>query len=101
MNLNNLTIKSQEAIQQAVTIAQGYGHQAVEPIHLLKGILSQAEDISSFLLKKLGVNPNTFESAITHILESLPKVSGGEQYLSSASQRVVQKATDLDRKSVV
>ena len=97
MNLNNLTIKSQEAIQQAVTIAQGYGHQAVEPIHLLKGILSQAEDISSFLLKKLGVNPNTFESAITHILESLPKVSGGEQYLSSASQRVVQKATDFTR----
>lgn len=97
MNLNNLTIKSQEAIQQAVTIAQGYGHQAVEPVHLLKGILSQAENISAYLLKKLGVNPSTFDAAITRILESLPKVSGGDNYLSSASHRVIQKANDFTR----
>ncbi len=98
MNFNNLTIKSQEAIQQAVTVAQGYSHQAVEPIHILKGILGQAENITSFLLKKLGVNPNTFDSAITRILESYPKVSGGEQYLSTASHRVVQKAEDFAKK---
>lgn len=96
--MNNLTIKSQEAIQQAVTIAQGYSHQAVEPTHILKGILSQAENITGFILKKLGVNPSTFESTITHILESYPKVSGGNQFLSSASQSVLQKANGFASK---
>ncbi|MDY0253631.1 MAG: ATP-dependent chaperone ClpB [Tenuifilaceae bacterium] len=96
--MNNLTIKSQEAIQQAVTIAQGYSHQAVEPTHILKGILSQAENITGFILKKLGVNPSTFESTITHILESYPKVSGGDQFLSSASQSVLQKANGFASK---
>ncbi|MFP4555764.1 MAG: ATP-dependent chaperone ClpB [Bacteroidales bacterium] len=94
MNLNNLTIKSQEAIQQAVTVAQGYGHQAVEPVHIVKGVLSQAESVTAFLLKKMGVNPATFDGAVTSILETYPKVSGGEQYLSSASHRVIQKAND-------
>ena len=97
MNLNNLTIKSQEAIQQAVTIAQGYGHQAVEPIHILKGVLTQAENVTGFLLKKVGVNPANFDGAIVRILESYPKVSGGESYLSSASHRVLQKANDFAR----
>lgn len=98
MNFNNLTIKSQEAVQQAVAIAQGYNHQAVEPLHILKGILGQAENITGFLLKKLGVNPSSFELALTRILESYPKVSGGEQYLSSSSHRVVQKAEDYAKK---
>lgn len=97
MNLNNLTIKSQEAIQQAVTIAQGYGHQAVEPIHILKGVLTQAENVTGFLLKKVGVNPANFEGAIVRILESYPKVSGGDSYLSSVSHRVLQKANDFAR----
>lgn len=98
MNFNNLTIKSQEAVQQAVAIAQGYNHQAVEPLHILKGILGQAENITGFLLKKLGVNPGSFELALTKILESFPKVSGGDQYLSSSSHRVVQKAEDYAKK---
>ena len=97
MNLNNLTIKSQEAIQQAVTIAQGYGHQAVEPIHILKGVLTQAENVTGFLLKKVGVNPANFEGSIVRILESYPKVSGGDSYLSSVSHRVLQKANDFAR----
>jgi len=92
--MNNLTIKSQEAIQQAVTYAQGYGHQAVEPIHLLKGVLSQAENLTSYIFKKVGVNPTTFDSAITRVLESYPRVSGGEQYLTQASKSVLQKATN-------
>ncbi|NHB70355.1 ATP-dependent chaperone ClpB [Perlabentimonas gracilis] len=96
--MNNLTLKSQEAIQQALTIAQGYSHQAVEPTHILKGVLSQAENISGFILKKLGVNPTTFDSAITRILEGYPKVSGGEQFLSSASQNVLQKANGFASK---
>lgn len=97
MNMNNLTIKSQEAIQQAVTVAQGYGHQAVEPIHILKGIISQAENLTGFLLKKVGVNPLNFEGAISRILDSYPKVSGGDNYLSSVSHRVLQKANDFAR----
>ncbi|MDD2279177.1 MAG: ATP-dependent chaperone ClpB [Bacteroidales bacterium] len=97
MNMNNLTIKSQEAIQQAVTVAQGYGHQAVEPTHILKGVISQAENVTGFLLKKVGVNPINFDGAVTRILESYPKVSGGESYLTSASHRVLQKANDFSR----
>ncbi len=92
MNLNNFTIKSQEAIQQAFTIAQGYNHQAVEPVHILKGIIDQSESITGFILRKLGVNPSNFETVINRILESMPKVSGGDQYLSSSGQRVLQKA---------
>lgn len=95
MNLNNFTIKSQEAVQQAFVIAQGYNHQAVEPAHLLKGIISQSESITGFILRKLGVNPSTFDSVLTKILESYPKVSGGEQFLSSSANRVLQKAIDF------
>lgn len=95
MNFNNLTIKSQEAVQQAVTIAQGYNHQAVEPIHLLKGVLSQAENITGFIFRKLGVNPVNIDSILTRQLESMPKVSGGEQYLSSISNRVLQKSSEF------
>lgn len=97
MTFNNLTIKAQEAIQQAVTIAQGYNHQAVEPVHILKGILSQAEGVSGYLLKKLGVNPANFDSAISRILDSFPKVSGGDQYLSSTSHKVLQKSNEFTK----
>jgi len=97
MNLNNFTIKSQEAIQQAFTIAQGYNHQAVEPAHLLNGIISQSESITSFIFRKLGVNPSTFEAVLTKILESYPKVSGGDQYLSSSASRVLQKSVDFSK----
>lgn len=97
MNLNNFTIKSQEAIQQAFTIANGYNHQAVEPAHLLKGIISQSESVTGFILRKLGVNPITFDSVLTKILESFPKVSGGEQYLSSTASRVLQKSIDFSK----
>jgi ATP-dependent Clp protease ATP-binding subunit ClpB len=92
MNLNQFTIKAQEAIQQAFNIAMGYNHQAVENGHLLKGILSQSESISSFLLKKLGINQSTFENVLDKIIESYPKVSGGEQYLSSQANKSLQKA---------
>ncbi len=97
MNTNNLTIKSQESIEQAIIIAQGYSHQAVEPIHLLKGLISQAESIVGYLLKKLGVNLPVVEGVIDRILDSFPKVSGGNQYLSSSSQQVIQKANDFAR----
>lgn len=97
MNTNNLTIKSQEAIKQAATISQGLTHPAIEPVHILKGIFSEAEGIASFILKKLGVNTTSFEILLNRILESYPKVSGGEQYLSSASNKALQKAADAAR----
>lgn len=92
MNLNQFTIKAQEAIQQAFNIALGYNHQAVENGHLLQGILSQSESITSFLLKKLGINQSTFENVLHKIIESYPIVSGGEQYLSSQANKSLQKA---------
>ncbi len=95
MNPNSLTIKSQEAIQQAATIAQGMNHPAIEPIHILKGIINEADGIASFLIKKMGINTSNFDAVITRMLNSLPKVSGGNQYLSSYSNRALQKASDV------
>ncbi len=92
MNLNNFTIKSQEAIQQASTIAEGNQQQAIENGHLLKGMMMQGENLSHFLLKKLNVNITAFESALSKIIESYPKVSGGEPYLSKDANRSLQKA---------
>ncbi|MGD9978139.1 MAG: ATP-dependent chaperone ClpB [Bacteroidales bacterium] len=97
MNLNNFTIKSQEAIQKAFEIAQGYGHQAIEPAHILKGVLDQSDNITGFLLRKLGTNPSTFETVLNRILDSYPKVSGSEQYLSTASSKALQKATEYSK----
>jgi len=97
MNLNNFTIKSQEIIQKAVEIAQGYSHQAVEPAHLLRAILDEGENITGFLLRKLGVNPGTFDAVLNRMLDSMPKVSGGEQYLSNAANRFLQKALEYSK----
>jgi len=94
MNFNNFTIKAQEAIQHAFEIAQGHTHQAVETGHILKGILSESEGVSGFLFKKLGVNLSMLEVVLNKIVESYPKVSGGEQYVSSSTNRALQKAQD-------
>ncbi len=91
MNANNLTIKVQEAIQQAFLIAQGYQHQAVEPSHLYRGLIHTSGDVCNLLLSKCGVNEQMVTKAIDKILESYPKVSG-EQYFSSDSTQVFQKA---------
>jgi ATP-dependent Clp protease ATP-binding subunit ClpB len=97
MNLNNFTIKSQEAIQQAFNIAQGNTHQAVETGHLLKGVLSIAENVSSFILKKMGINLSVFNKVLDKIIDSYPKVSGGEPYLSSNATQALQKATNISK----
>jgi len=97
MQQDNFTIKSQEALQQAFTIAQGYQQQSVENGHLLKGILSQGENISNFLLKKLNVNPLSFQKILDKIIESYPKVSGGEPYLSKDANRALQKALNISK----
>jgi len=98
MNLNNFTIKSQEAIQHAFTVAQGNTHQAVETGHLIKGIIYVAENVVTFILRKMGVNISVFNKVLDKIIDSYPKVSGGEAYLSSQSILALQKATDLSKK---
>ena len=92
MNLNDFTIKVQDAIQQAFTIAAGNNHQAVENGHLLKGILNAEENVAGFLLKKMGVNLSSVEQVLNKIVDSYPKVTGGDQYLSGDSNRSLQKA---------
>ncbi|MCD4665710.1 MAG: AAA family ATPase, partial [Bacteroidales bacterium] len=92
MNFKNFTIKSQEAIQKAQEIASGHQHQAIESIHILKGILNVDENVIPYLLKKLDVNTNLLTKAIDKIIESMPKVSGGDQFLSHDANSAVQKA---------
>jgi ATP-dependent Clp protease ATP-binding subunit ClpB len=95
MNFNNFTIKSQEAVQKATEIAAAKQHQAIETSHLLKGMLMVDENVVPYLLKKLNVNIEIFTKALDHILDSYPKVSGGEQYLSGDTNKALQKASAL------
>ena len=96
MNLNNFTIKSQEAIQKATEIATAKQNQSIEPSHLLKGILMVDENVAPYLLRKLNVNFDVFSKELDTLIDSLPQVSGGgEQYLSSNSNRALQKAEEI------
>ncbi len=95
MNLNNFTIKSQEAIQKAQEIANGYQHQAIENGHLLKGILAVDENVAPYLLKKNNVNVQVIQQALDKIIEGYPKVAGGEVYLSSSCNQTLQKAMGM------
>jgi ATP-dependent Clp protease ATP-binding subunit ClpB len=97
MRQDNLTIKSQEAIQAAVDYAQGHGHQAVEPGHMLKGLLNTAGNILGYLLQKTALNRETVERTLNAILENYPKVGGGEVYLSQDANRVLQKAMQISK----
>jgi ATP-dependent Clp protease ATP-binding subunit ClpB len=94
MNLNNFTIKSQEAIQQAMQIATINGNQAIENGHILKAILEVDENVTPFILKKLGVNQSVFSKTVDAIVNSYPKVSGGQPYLSNNANQTVAKATN-------
>ena len=94
MNLNNFTLKSQEAIQQAQQIAMTKGHQAIETGHILKGILEVDENVTPFLLKKLNVNTGMFTQVADRILDSYPKVTGGGQHLSNAANQALVKAVN-------
>ena len=98
MNFNNFTIKSQEAIQKAVEIAKGAGNQAIEPVHLLKGIMTEGDALLTFIFQKVGANPAVVAQSIDRAIESEPKVSGGEPYLSRTSNDVLQKALDIAKK---
>lgn len=98
MNLNNFTIKSQEAVQQAVQLVQKNNQQVIEPVHLLKAVIMTGESVTNFLFQKLGVNIQNLNMVLDRQVESYPKVSGGEPYLSSESNAVLQKAIDYSGK---
>ena len=98
MNFNNFTIKSQEAMQKAVEITKGKGQQSIEPAHILMGVMSVGENIVNFLFNKLGVNTGQLSSLLSKEIESYPKVSGGEPYLSRESNAALEKAMDYAKK---
>ena len=98
MNLNNFTIKSQEAVQQAVQLATQNGQQAIEAVHLLKGVIMTGERVTNFIFQKLGVNIQNLNRVLDAQISSLPKVSGGEPYLSSEANTVLQKAIGYSSK---
>lgn len=92
MTANNLTIKAQELLQQAVNLAVAGGQQAVEPVHILSAMLREEDSIGVYLLNKIGVNMTALRTAVEGDLSRLPKVLGGEPYLSNDSNKVLQKA---------
>ena len=99
MNFNNFTIKSQEAIQKAVELTKASGSQAIEPVHLLKGVISEGESLVKFIFQKIGANPSQLEMQLDRAIAAEPKVSGGEPYLSRTSNDVLQKALDIAKKN--
>jgi len=99
MTLDKFTIKAQEAVQQAVQTAQAAGQQAIEPVHLLKGVTDKARDVTTFIFQKLGVNGQQIEMLVDQELKHLPRVQGGTQpYLSSESNQVLVRAQELSQK---
>ena len=92
MNFDNFTIKSQEAVQEAVNLVQRKGQQTIEPEHLLAGVLKVGENVTNFIFQKLGINAQQISAQLDQKIASFPKVSGGEPYLSRKSNEVLQKA---------
>ena len=97
MNFNNFTIKSQEAVQEAVNLVQSRGQQAIEPVHIMQGVMKVGENVTNFIFQKLGMNGQQVALVVDKQIDSLPKVSGGEPYLSRESNEVLQKATQYSK----
>ncbi len=97
MNFNNFTIKSQEAVQQAIQLVQNRGQQTIEPEHLLAGVLKVGENVTNFIFQKLGMNGQQVAMVLDRQISSFPKVSGGEPYLSRGANEVLQKAVEYSK----
>ena len=97
MNFNNFTIKSQEAVQDAVNLVQRQGQQAIEPEHLLASVMKVGENVTNFIFQKLVINGQQVATVLDKQIASLPKVSGGEPYLSREANEVLQKAVDYSK----
>lgn len=98
MNLEQFTIKAQETIQEAVNIAQQHGQQSIEPVHILKGLLQKGKDLTNYLFQKLGVNPTQIEMLVEQDISHLPRVQGGQPYLSNDANMVMQQAVEQSKK---
>ena len=98
MTFDKFTIKAQEAVQSAINIAQRNGQQTIEPVHILAGVMEKGKDVINYVFQKLGMNAQAVESAIQNEMSHLPKVSGGEPYLSSETNQVMQRTMDISQK---
>ncbi len=99
MNFDNFTIKSQEIVQKAVQLARSGGNQALEPVHLLKAIIAEGDSVVKFIFQKLDISQAMVERPLEDELAKLPKVNGGEPYLSSDSSKVLESANDYATKN--
>ncbi len=97
MTLEKFTIKAQEAVQEAVNLAQQNGQQSIEPVHLMAGLLGKAQDVTTFIFQKLGVNAQQISMLCQQEMQHLARVQGGSPYLSNDAQKVLQKAEDLSK----
>ena len=97
MTFDKFTIKAQESVQEAVNVAQGNGQQTIEPVHLLKGVMDKAKDVVNFIFQKLEANISQIDMVLDREIARLPKVQGGQPYLSNDANTVLQKAQDLSR----
>ena len=98
MTFDKFTIKAQEAVQSAINNAQRNGQQAIEPVHVLAGVMDKGKDVTNYVFQKLGINSQIIERAIDNEIKHLPKVSGGEPYLSSDTNKVMQKTLDISQR---
>ena len=98
MTFEKFTIKAQEAVQSAINIAQRNGQQTIEPVHILAGVMDKGKDVINYVFQKIGVNAQVVETAIQNEMSHLPKVSGGEPYLSSETNQVMQRTLDISQK---
>ena len=99
MNFDNFTIKSQEIVQKAVQMARAGGNQALEPVHLLKAIIAEGDSVVKFIFQKLDISQAMVERPLEDELAKLPKVNGGEPYLSSDSSKVLESANNYASKN--
>ena len=100
MTLDKFTIKAQEAVQQAVNLAQQNGQQVIEPVHLLKGVMEKGRDVAVFIFQKLGVNVQQVEMLVDQEIKHLPRVQGaGQPYLSGESNNVLVRAQEIAQKA--
>uniref|UniRef100_A0AB33JGS8 Chaperone protein ClpB n=1 Tax=Prevotella sp. GTC17260 TaxID=3236796 RepID=A0AB33JGS8_9BACT len=98
MDFNKFTIKAQESVQEAANIAQRNGQQAIEPVHLLQGIMLKGKDVTHFIFQKLAINTQLIESAVQQEIQHLPKVQGGQPYVSNETNAVLQQTQDYSAK---
>ena len=98
MIFEKFTIKAQEAVQSAINIAQRNGQQTIEPVHILAGVMDKGKDVINYVFQKIGVNAQAVETAIQNEMSHLPKVSGGEPYLSSETNQVMQHTVETSQK---